>query len=333
MRWQHTLTQAWLHKGWLARSLWPLASLFGALVQLRQWLYRQGWLTSHRLPVPVIVVGNVVTGGVGKTPVVMALADYLSSRGWQVGVISRGYGRCSRDVQEVFASSLATEVGDEPLLIAQKCRIPVFVAPQRVDAAQALLHAHPQVQIIVCDDGLQHMALARDLELCVFDERDTGNGWLLPAGPLREAWPRRQNPQVPCFELKTFGVAQPHQFAVHRRLDSQAQQADGTRRALQDFSNTDVQAVAGIAKPEVFFDMLRQQGLKLVHTYALADHASLQSLPLKSKDLPLLCTEKDAVKLWSTLARAWAVPLVCELPANLCQAIDRVLQSLSARKL
>ena len=333
MDWQRILTQAWLTQGAVARCLWPLACLFGELVRLRQWLYAIGGFTTHRLNVPVIVVGNVVTGGVGKTPVVMALAKFLSAKGWRVGVVSRGYGRRLRSVSEVTPTSLADEVGDEPLLIAQKCRIPVFVAPQRVSAARALLNAYPDVQLVLCDDGLQHLALARDLELCVFDERDIGNGWLLPAGPLREKWPRQRDSVVPCFELKTSGPALPHQFKVKRCLSHQAQQADGTHRALAEFSQQAVQALAGIAKPQVFFDMLREQGLTLAHTYALADHAPLQSLQLEDPNLPLLCTEKDAVKLWPHLPQAWAVALECELPKDLCDAIDSRLQSITARKL
>src|SRR5207237_9693541 len=162
----------------------------GATAPLRRATYRHGWLKSERAGVPVIVVGNVVAGGSGKTPIVQAVVQHLKDRGLRVGIVSRGYGRRADDCREVRTDSVASEVGDEPLLLARSCGVPVFVAARRIEAARALLRAHPQTQVIVSDDGLQHYAMPRDVEICVFGDGGAGNGWLLPAGPLREPWPR-----------------------------------------------------------------------------------------------------------------------------------------------
>ena len=185
------LQRNWQRRGALAWALWPLSRLYALLVALCRTLYRTGLLPSHHPGRPVIVVGNVIAGGAGKTPVVIATVQHLQARGWHPGVVSRGYGRSTSDCRTVLPGSLPSEVGDEPLLIAQACNVPVVVAAQRSAAAQALLAAHPEVDVIVCDDGLQHWALARDIEICVFNDQGTGNGFLLPAGPLREPWPRK----------------------------------------------------------------------------------------------------------------------------------------------
>lgn len=184
------LTHAWSRRACLPRLLWPLAALHGMLVRLRRALYSRGLRASVRLRVPVVVVGNVVAGGAGKTPLVMALVAHLRAAGYRPGVISRGYGRQAKECLEVLPTLSTTQTGDEPLLIRQLTGAPVFVARRRSEAAQALLRAHPDTDLIVCDDGLQHYALQRDLNIAVFDERGVGNGWLLPAGPLREPWPQ-----------------------------------------------------------------------------------------------------------------------------------------------
>lgn len=325
--WRHHLTQAWSGHGWLACALWPVSAAFGVLVRLRMALYRWGFVQAERLPVPVIVVGNVLLGGVGKTPLTMALVDHLRQRGLRVGVLSRGYGRQAQDVRAVQADSMAHEVGDEPLLIARHCRVPVWVGANRVAAGRALLAQHPEVQVLVCDDGLQHLALVRDVELCVFDERGIGNGWLLPAGPLREPWPHRPLNQATLLLVNTAAPTALGEQPVHRALAKFAQQADGTRRELQHWAHAPAQALAGIAKPEVFFDMLRAHGVHLLHTHALPDHAELTELSLDPSWGDVLCTEKDAVKLWHSHPQAWAVPLVTTLPEALLNAIDQHLDA------
>jgi len=337
------LTQAWnspsawgqnnLGQG-LALALRPISWLFAALVAIRRALYQHGFYKQTTLHVPVIVVGNVMVGGVGKTPITMALVDHLTAQGLRVGVLSRGYGRKTSSTLAVSPNSQSPNVGDEPLLIARNCQVPVFVGNSRVDAGRALLSLHRDVQVLVCDDGLQHWPLARDLELCVFDERGVGNGHLLPAGPLREAWPRKAlNANVPCLVVKTAGEAGPNEFTVQRHLADYARQADGTQRSLSSWWGTPVQALAGIAKPEVFFAMLREQGLNVAHTQALPDHADLQALHIDPSQGDVLCTEKDAVKLWALHPHAWAVPLQTTLPAELLAAIDSHLAAAQHAKL
>ncbi|MEO6354770.1 MAG: tetraacyldisaccharide 4'-kinase, partial [Burkholderiaceae bacterium] len=183
---ESTLSRAWLRRGLLACALWPLSRLFGTLLALRRALYRCGWLAAVRLPVPVIIVGNVFVGGTGKTPLTIWLVEALRRAGRAPGVISRGYGASTTTPRLVLPDATPQQVGDEPLLIARRAQCPVVVGRDRVAAAKALLAAHPELDCIVSDDGLQHYRLARDVEIVLFDGRGAGNGWLLPAGPLRE---------------------------------------------------------------------------------------------------------------------------------------------------
>jgi tetraacyldisaccharide 4'-kinase len=317
------LQSAWLRRGALACLLWPLSLVFRALVALRKRLYRSGRLKSQRLPVPVIVVGNVVAGGAGKTPVLLALLEHLAARGLKAGVISRGHGRSSRDCREVTSASQPEQVGDEPLLIQRAAAVPVVVAGKRIDAGKALLAAHPDVQVIVCDDGLQHLALRRDIELCVFDARGVGNGWLQPAGPLREPWPRSVD-----FVLtdKAF-VPGTKCFTLERQLAPLVCNSAGERVQLATLRGRPLLAVAGIANPPAFFAMLREQGLALDCTFALPDHYDFGApLPLDPA-LEVVCTEKDAVKLWRSRPDAWAVPLVVRIDPAFWPAFDRQLDA------
>ena len=225
------LRSAWRQRGWLALALWPLSLPYRALVALRRTLYRWGVLRSERLPVPVIVVGNVIAGGAGKTPVTLALVRHLQATGWQPGVISRGYGRSSDGCREVLPASTASEVGDEPLLIARAAGVPVFVARRRAQAGRALLAAHPATDVIVCDDGLQHLALARTVEICVFNDEGVGNGFLLPAGPLREAWPRTVDAVLHTAPQAPPGTRAPA-FRLTRQLAPYAIDAQGRQVPL-----------------------------------------------------------------------------------------------------
>ena len=342
------LSSAWNGQGgwgqnnlgqFLAIALLPVSWMFAGLVAIRRALYQLGFYKQQVLPVPVIVVGNVMVGGVGKTPITMALVSHLKAQGLSVGVLSRGYGRKTTSTMAVSPTSQSKDVGDEPLLIFRNCQVPVFVGSSRLDAGHALLALHPDVQVLVCDDGLQHWQLARDLELCVFDERGAGNGHLLPAGPLREAWPRKAlrhittGQDVPCLVLKTAGLAGPHEFAVQRNLADFALQANGTQRPLRSWGQTPVQALAGIAKPEQFFAMLIEQGMNVPHTHALADHADFEQLNIDASQGDVLCTEKDAVKLWADHPQAWAVPLQTTLTTELLAAIDLHLAAAQHAKL
>ncbi|MEO7010016.1 MAG: tetraacyldisaccharide 4'-kinase, partial [Caldimonas sp.] len=190
------LHQSWATRGPIARLLWPLAALYAALTSLRRMLYRIGWLRTERLPVRVVVVGNLIAGGAGKTPTVLALAAMLRRHGWTPAIVSRGYGGSRRGgVIAVRADTPASLCGDEPLLLHLRAAVPVFVGRDRAAAARALLRAHPEIDVVISDDGLQHLRLGRDLQVLVFDERGVGNGWLLPAGPLREALPQAVPPR------------------------------------------------------------------------------------------------------------------------------------------
>lgn len=318
---RQALQRAWLQRGPLAWLLLPLSLAYRALAALDRAAYRRGWKRVERVPVPVIVVGNVVAGGAGKTPVVLGLLQHLRARGITAGVVARGYGRRGNDCTEVQPQDDPARVGDEPLLVRQRSGVPVFVAPRRADAARALLHAHPATRVIVSDDGLQHHALARDIEICVFDARGTGNGWLLPAGPLREPWPRPVD--LVLRQQDTPGIAGD---VVQRRLAPSAVRADGAWLPLAQLRGVRLHAVAGIANPDVFFAMLRDAGLTLEATHAFPDHHDFADAAARlPAAAPLVCTEKDAVKLWRVRPDAWAVPLEAEVPPPVWARLDALL--------
>lgn len=335
-RWQ----AIWSRRGLLARLLWPVALLYGALGALRRRFYAAGLLKVHRLPVPVIVIGNVVVGGAGKTPTVIALIEHLKTAGWCPGVVSRGYGRSGQSVLGVTAGTPTADSGDEPALIHLHTRRPVFVASRRVDAARALLAAHPDIDVIVCDDGLQHLALGRDLSVAVFDERGTGNGWLLPAGLLREPWPPapshpfkpdllllQRRPEAAALSLPPSGVPA---FEALRQLGADVEGPQGQRMPLSNLASLPLIAVAGIARPQAFFDMLRHRGLRIAREVPLADHAAMADyaeLGLRSGDT-VICTEKDAVKLFPQLSAgvsAWSVALELTPEPAFWSAFDTLL--------
>lgn len=286
------------------RGLLKLLSwLYAGVTALRRALYDLGLLPQTRLPVPVIVVGNLITGGAGKTPLTRALAQQLRHEGWHPGIISRGYGRQVPGVRAVQPGDDPARVGDEPLLYATD-GFPVYVGEKRVAAARALMAAHPEVDVLLADDGLQHYALARDIELVVFDQRGLGNGQLLPAGPLREGPGRLCRPQVRAvvWQGGEAGQALPGYTsqtpAFEMRLvpgDVYALQDPHRIRSLADFAGQPVHAVAGIGHPERFFQMLRDHGLQAVaHPYP--DHHVFTEADVAGWGNPVLMTEKDAVK-------------------------------------
>lgn len=320
----------WRRRGALAWALWPLSRLYGLLVALRRGLYRADIFKSSHPGVPVIVVGNVIAGGAGKTPVVMALVQHLKAKGWRPGVVSRGYGRSTSDNRIVLADSPPSTVGNEPALIARSCQVPVAVAAKRSEAAQLLLSEYPDTNVIVCDDGLQHWALQRDIEICVFNEHGIGNGFLLPAGPLREAWPRAANARDVDIVLHAGPAPQggnAPRFALQRQLADFAVRADGSRVALASLQGTPLWALAAIARPEDFFAQLQAQGLVLAETLALPDHFDFDSWKRPPhKGYSLICTEKDAVKLWPQHPDALAVPLQLQLDAGFFATLDAQLQ-------
>jgi len=322
--------QVWTGKGLVAWLLWPVSWLTQLWLKRQDDLFRTGKRDSVHVPVPVLVVGNVLVGGTGKTPVVISLVQHLQKQGIQVGVIARAYGTPDESVREVTAQTQAEAAGDEALLIKQRCQIPVFIGRQRAQAALALLGTYPATRLIISDDGMQHRGLHHDLAVCVFDDRGLGNGWLLPAGPLREHWPRKFAPGVKQYLLHTGKHAFENSLPAKRFLSHIAINGLGQQRLLSSWGNQPVQALAAIARPEVFFEALKSAGLVLANTYPLQDHAPLSSWQ-PDNDLPVFCTEKDAVKLWPHFPQAWAVPLECELPAGLLDEITSDVQQLSLK--
>lgn len=323
----------WLKRSPLARLLTPLSFIAEHVVRRR--LQQALDHPPAALEVPVIVVGNVVAGGAGKTPTVMALVEHLKGRGLMVGVVSRGHGRSGTHCTEVGARSLAADVGDEPLLIQRRSQVPVFVGASRLDAVRTLLAAYPSTQVIVADDGLQHWKLPRDLDLCLIDDRGLGNGWLLPAGPLREPWPlmrpRAATERAPCLVVHTgeypAWVAK-DEFHSPRQLERVAVDGHGQRVPLPVLSGQPLAALAGIARPERFFAMLRTAGLTLDTTLALPDHYDFESWKSPfDKGLRVICTEKDAIKLWPHHPDILAVGLQARLPLELLARIDAVVDA------
>ena len=296
---KHLLPKVWQSRGWLARLLWPVALAYGALLRIRLTLYRIGVLKSERFPVAVVVVGNVVAGGAGKTPLVIALIRHLQAQGYRAGVVSRGYGRSGNETLEVTDHVPVESSGDEPALVKRATDAPVFVAPKRADALRALLLAYPETRVVVCDDGLQHYALQRDIEIAAFDDRGIGNGWLLPAGPLREPWPERARRGIDLL-LHTGQKPAFAGFSSSRRLADHAVSATGRQISLSELQTQPVVALAAIADPEAFFQMLCQRGINLQKTMALPDHHDFHDVDLVSMaGQTVLCTEKDAVKIFS----------------------------------
>jgi tetraacyldisaccharide 4'-kinase len=345
-RLEAALPRIWQRRGPWALLLWPLSLLMQGLVKLRQGLYRRGILKSEAVRVPVIVVGNVVVGGGGKTPTVIALVEHLREKGYRPGIISRGYGRDGNEVIEVLPTRDVREVGDEPALIQRRTNAPgafttstpVFVGRRRIDAARALLARHRDVNVLISDDGLQHLALQRDVEICVFGDRGIGNGFLLPAGPLREPWPRAlREPWGKALKPKPSEIvlhtgqrkAFEQGHAAQRELAREALTSDGQRIPLQGLGDKALIAVAGTAQPQAFFDMLQGLGLKLAQIFALPDHASVDDYAASLQGLDesaiLLCTEKDAAKLWQVRLKALAVPLDFTLPKAFLDELDRQL--------
>ena len=326
------LLSAWRTRGWLAWLLWPVAQVHGLLVGLRRNLYRCGVLRSRRFEVPVIVVGNVVVGGGGKTPLVMALVRHLQAQGWRVGVVSRGYGRTSMQSLEVSTGIPVNVSGDEPALIQRATGAPVFVANRRINALRDLLEAYPATSVVVCDDGLQHYALQRDIEIAVFDDKGTGNGWLLPAGPLREPWPKRLRQGIDLV-LHTGQKPAFEGYGSRRQLASHAVDANGHRLALSSLAHQPLVALAGIAHPEAFFDMLRQRGLTLEKTLSFPDHHGFKKEDLEAlSGRTVLCTEKDSVKLFDLPVmpglKLLAVPLEFSPEPAFFDALDALLAPL-----
>lgn len=312
----------WLRRSFLSRALLPLAWLYGAVLGLRSMLYRSGLLRAQRLPVPVIVVGNFIVGGTGKTPLTIWLTERLRAAGWRAGVVSRGYGGTAESVV-VERGGDPAKYGDEPVLLAERLAEPVWIGRDRVAAARAMLAAHPQIDVVVCDDGLQHLRLARDVEIALLDERGAGNGWLLPAGPLRER-PRAVDAIVQRGAAKVGG-------AVGMRLvPTKLVSVIDPRQCLpvDALRGKRVHAVAGIGVPERFFATVGELGVT-AQVHAFADHHRFTPEELAFADCDaLLMTEKDAVKCRAFAKPHWyALQVEAQLDEAFAQRIVALLQS------
>jgi tetraacyldisaccharide 4'-kinase len=314
----------WLHRNFISGLLWPLSKVFALLARLRR-----SRIAPQRLSVPVVIVGGITIGGAGKTPLTLHLVEALRQRGYAPGIISRGYGGSAAGEVEVKADSSAGAVGDEPLLLRQRAECPVFIGKDRVAAGKALLAVHPEVNLILCDDGLQHYRLARDFEIAVFDRRGVGNGWQLPAGPLREPVTRLCEVDAMVLNdapLAAIGMAGSPAAVFSMRLEGVEFYGlhDSARKAFAaDLQGRSLHAVAGIGEPQRFFDHLRALGLQF-EAHAFPDHHAYTRAELDFGDGLILSTEKDAVKLRAVIApevEAWVLPVTAVLSPGLDQLI------------
>lgn len=335
----------WERRGFLAWILWPLSLLYRLISAIRFSLYELGILKSYALNVPLIIVGNIRVGGTGKTPTVLALAHRLVAAGFKPGIISRGYKAQIDKPTEVNSGSKATEVGDEPSLLATELKpfnVPVWVYHDRVATAKALLAHHPEVNVIISDDGLQHYRLKRwpareggqDIEIVLRDERQEGNEFILPAGPLRESvWRARDftismnstsHPETYVSESPNFTLTATVQDAYQLKNPSQ-------KVNLLDFSGREILAAAGLGNPNKFFNLLKSNGLK-IRTLPLPDHYDFSVNPFENRqEEVILITQKDAVKCqlrddFVNDARIWVVPVSIELPNDFISLMINILR-------
>lgn len=321
----------WLQNHWyritpLHLILVPVSVVFRVLVALRRELYLSGFLASHQLLLPVIVVGNISVGGTGKTPLTLALAQQLIEHGWHPLILSRGYGRNIASPQPVRPSSTAAQVGDEPLLMARREICPVWVGADRVATAHAALQACPQCNVVLCDDGLQHYPLQRDVEIAVIDGMlGYGNGLMLPAGPLREPVSRLQSVDA---IVVNGGDAATNRFAMSLtgEIFYNLLKPDQTATPA-DFKKPNMHAVAGIGNPQRYFQHLETLGIPFT-PHAFPDHHAYRAADLSFADCDaILLTEKDAVKCTAFAdARYWVLRVNAQIDPAL---IDHILRKIN----
>jgi len=317
----------WAHKNLYSRLLYLPSVLFACAVRIRKFAYRKKWLKSWSANIPVVVVGNITVGGAGKTPLVIALSELLGRNGYRVGIVTRGYGGTNIDTAKfVDSDTTALEVGDEALLLARRTGRPVVCCKKRVQAVRHLLDTQ-EVDIVLCDDGMQHYALQRDLEIAVIDsEYRFGNGYCLPAGPLRE----------PASRLLEVDVVV---YSGHKRCEPGYSLAGDTAvsfdpllasRPLNEFAGSKVHGVAGIATPSNFFAHLRASGLDVIE-HAFEDHAVFTQSDFQFGDnLPVIMTEKDMVKCMSfDCLNCWYVPVDAALDQQIIDVFLNKVRQLS----
>lgn len=300
----------WYRRGALPWLLWPASIVFAFVVFSRRLLYKLRLLKSVHPGIAVIVVGNLTVGGSGKTPLVLWIAQFLKAKGWSPAIVSRGYGGKVEGARAATVASEAEDVGDEPIVLSRRSGCPVWVGPDRVQVIKALRARHPDVDVVVLDDGLQHYRLRRDLEIAVVDSRGFGNGFLLPAGPLREPASRLRSVDAVVShgsDRKGYRM-QLEGDTAHRMIDAR------DRQPLQAFRGQKVHAVAGIGNPSRFFVHVGKAGPRVV-PHPFPDHHRFIPEELEFGDeAPVLMTEKDAVKL-RRYARPnwWVLPVTARL--------------------
>jgi tetraacyldisaccharide 4'-kinase len=285
----------WYRLSWLSIALLPAAALFRGVAGVRRWAFRAGLLRSVRADVPVIVVGNITAGGTGKTPLVIWLCGYLRAHGWRPGIVSRGYGG-DGSTRAAQADDDPAAVGEEPVLMARRTGCPVWVGADRAAAALALRSAHPECNVIVSDDGLQHYGMQRDFEIAVVDAaRGLGNGLPIPSGPLRE--PARRLQEVDAVVLNGAADGRSPWFAMSLEGKRLASLADpGVVRDAATFRGQDLHAIAAIGNPGRFFDHLRRLGLAII-PHPFPDHHPFAPADIEFGDgRAVVMTEKDAIK-------------------------------------
>ena len=317
----------WYSRGAIAWLLWPVSLLFGWIVFFRRLFYKLRFFKSHDAGVPVIVVGNLTAGGSGKTPLVLRVAEILRENRWKPGIVARGYGGSAPQPREATIASDPAEVGDEPMLLARRSGCPVWVAPDRVAACRALRDQHPDCNVIITDDGLQHYALRRDFEICVVDGRGFGNGFLQPAGPLREPASRLRS--VDAVVANGDAGVKGYRMALEGEKLVRFTDASDVRTA-KSFAGKRVHAVAGIGDPQRFFLQLGHFGLRVV-PHPFPDHHPFSARDFEFGDEdPVVMTEKDAVKCKRfAQAHYWVFPV----SASLDPAFERrLLEKLGGSK-
>ena len=314
------IQQHWRTPTAVSLALTPFSLVYGLVTKIRKAAYISGVLKTHRFDIPVVVVGNLTVGGTGKTPFVITLAERLKIRGWRPGIVSRGYRGKVTEAEIVPADGDPHHFGDEPVLVARKTGLPVAVARRRAQSVEKLLNE--SVDIVISDDGLQHYAMARSAEIVMVDGIEgLGNGFLLPAGPLREPPARLASADI---RVRRGGEASEGEYSVTAALGTARNLVSGEEASLDEFRDVPLAALAGIHRPERFFDLLRQHGLT-ISAHPFPDHHQFCADDIPA-ETTVLMTEKDAVKCGRFASdRCWSVSQVTEIPEELIDKLESVI--------
>lgn len=319
--------RVWYGDHILSTLLIPLSWLYRGVIAARKLAYGSGLVPVKRFSVPVIVIGNITVGGTGKTPLTIWLANHLRERGHKPGIVSRGYGRGSGKPQQVRPDSNPALVGDEPVLMARRAHCPVAVAANRSQAVEGLLE-HYDIDVIISDDGLQHLCLHRDLEIVVIDgDRRFGNGHCLPAGPLREPSGRLQTVDLVVANGRAGKGEHLMEYTVG---DLCSVARPGERLEIESLRGQTVHAVAGVGNPSRFISTLRRAGVQVIK-HLHPDHHPYTKIDLDfGDDLPVVMTEKDAVKCEGFASnRCWYMPVQAKLADTFIFRLDKCLAEIN----